>query len=312
MGCNETAHPVDRRVRVYVHSGMKRRAESGSHAFLNKLEAVLQHSGFEVTLHTDGPESEFSELGHVGYHLCWMQDPVTGRGLTIRRNYIDPFWKIEKSGARWNWPVVRKRFDASVIDLSRASRFAAMLRSRVLPEHTGRLLAEGYVLVPLQGRLLQHRSFQDCSPLQMVEALLRFERKRDIVLTLHPGERYSDLELEALERVCKRRSGVALSEVDTKQLVYACDYIVTQNSSIALWGYLLRKPAILFAKIDFHHVALRVNEKTLEGAINMIGGHNPDYDRYLWWFFQEQSINANKVEAEDKIARRLRYHGWPL
>ncbi|MDX2416576.1 MAG: hypothetical protein QNK19_03850 [Xanthomonadales bacterium] len=291
---------------------MKIRAEAGRHLFLNKLEAVLQSSGFNVSFHLDDPESEVIELGHAGFHLRWMQDPVTDRGLSIRRNYIDPFWKIEKSGARWNWPIVQRSFDASTIDVSRASRFAASLRERVFPGRPESPKAEGYVLVPLQGRLLQHRSFQTCSPLQMLGTLLQYERKRDIVLTLHPGEHYTDWELEALKNACEGHARVTVSNVDTKQLIQSCDYIVTQNSSVALWGFLLRKPAILFAMIDFHHVALQADESTLKSAIDLVGSHNPDYDRYLWWFFQEQSINANKTEAEDKIARRLRNHGWPL
>ena len=303
----------DRTVRIYVHSGMKRRAEAGSHSFLNKLEAVLQSAGFEVRFHcNDDIESEARELDHSGFHIRWMQGPMNDRGLTIRRNYIDPFWKIEKTGGRWDWPVAKKTFDPSTIDPFRAARFAAQLRERVFSESPDVSASRGYVLVPLQGRLFQHRSFQSCSPLQMVAALLKHERKRNIVLTLHPGERYSELELEAIEDFCTGDARVTVSSLDTKRLVQSCDYVVAENSSVALWGFLHQKPAILFAGIDFHHIALKASERTLEGAIDRVGEHRPDYDRYIWWFFQEQSINAKKAEAENRIGRRLRYHGWPL
>lgn len=312
MKGNETPEPRLRIARIYVHDGMKRRAESGSHLFLNKLETVLKRSGFEVTFHKDDVETNVRELNSKGYHLRWMQDPANARGLTIRRNYIDPFWKIEKVSARWDWPVVQRAFDASTVDPFRASRFVAQLRGRIFPKQRENSSETGYVLVPLQGRLLEHRSFQNCSPLQMVKAVLENERKRKIILTLHPGEHYSNSEAKALEDVCDGHANAKISRLDTRQLIQNCEYIVTENSSIALNGFLLRKPAILCAGIDFHHIAMMADERTMKSAMNAIEACRPDYDQYIWWFFQEQSINAKKQEAERRIARQLHHHGWPI
>jgi hypothetical protein len=36
----------------------------------------------------------------------------------------------------------------------------------------------------------------------------------------------------------------------------------------------------------------------------------PDYDAYLWWFFQKMSINAGRPDVEDNISAELRRLGW--
>jgi hypothetical protein len=88
--------------------------------------------------------------------------------------------------------------------------------------------------------------------------------------------------------------------------------IVTQNSSVAFNGYFFGKPSVLLAGIDFHHVALRATPETLGSALAAAEQHEPDYAKYLWWFWQINSINAGRPDAKDKIHKRLMSFGWPL
>jgi hypothetical protein len=77
-------------------------------------------------------------------------------------------------------------------------------------------------------------------------------------------------------------------------------------------GYFFGKPLILFAKSDFHHIALNVGDIGAPRAFDRVQSHTPDYAAYLFWFLQVRAINAGRPEAKKKIRDVLRNHGWPV
>lgn len=86
----------------------------------------------------------------------------------------------------------------------------------------------------------------------------------------------------------------------------AADLIVTQNSTVALKGLLLNKPAMLWARIDWHHVCASVPRDGLTWDIP-----RPDGLRYLFWYLRRQSLCAWEDNPK-AIRNRLRALGWPL
>ena len=80
---------------------------------------------------------------------------------------------------------------------------------------------------------------------------------------------------------------------------------------MAIQGYLLHKPALLFAEIDFHHIAASVPREGM-AALDRALTQRPDFDAYLWWFLQEQAINAGRPECEAQILAALRRGGWAI
>ena len=73
-----------------------------------------------------------------------------------------------------------------------------------------------------------------------------------------------------------------------------------------------RKPAVLFGQTDFHHIALTVAETGAKHALKKAETHRPDFDLYLYWFLQQQAINATRPEAGDRILAAMRRGGWPI
>ena len=49
-----------------------------------------------------------------------------------------------------------------------------------------------------------------------------------------------------------------ISDANVHDILKACRATVSINSSVALEGFLHRKPAVLFGLADFHHFAGRV------------------------------------------------------
>ena len=88
--------------------------------------------------------------------------------------------------------------------------------------------------------------------------------------------------------------------------------VVTQNSGVALTGYFAGKPAVLFGKIDFHHIAGSVPREGIDRAFARVRGPAPAFDKYLYWFFALNAIPFWDTDAKDRIVARLRRFGWPI
>ena len=296
-------------VRLYLEPSLRDSALAGTHNFIARIVAVLEAAGLHVEIRGNGPVDKRAHRGFGGWSLVHMEAPWDTHGLTFRRAYHYPFWAIEPHAERWLWHVAQTPFDPSQVVATEAARFAAFWRKRLFPG-----LApgdEGYLYLPLQGRLAEHRSFQTMSPLAMVEAVLAHD-PRPVVATLHPRETYTAADLDGLERLAARFPRLRVETGQMERFLPACSAVVTQNSSAAFNGYFFAKPAVLFARIDFHHIAAQVDALGVAGAMRALSGPKPAFDRYIWWFWQKMSINAGRPEAGERIAAALRRGGWPV
>lgn len=292
-------------VRFYLERDLRKSAEAGQHNFIGQIASVLQSTGLTVTYR------ETPRAGK-GWSLTHMKPPPDAQGLVFRRVYHYPFWQIDQTDKRWDWDTANAPFDGGSVNRQEADRFFGFWQKRLFGDSALQTQKDGIVYVPLQGRLLQHRSFQSCSPLEMIQNCLAHDTKRQIIATLHPKERYTNAEITALERLEAKhpRLDVRMGEMDT--LLQRCDYIVTQNSSAAFSGMFFGKPTLRFAKVDFHHITVAADLDDLAGGFEAVQIHAPDYAGYLHWFWQQRSINAGRPEALDRIAERLRRFGWPV
>ena len=275
--------------------------------FLAQMIHVLTEAGWDVALASDAAHLRLGSVMRPGYALFYEDEPFHTRALTVRRAYLPPFWRIERSSRRWEWDVALARFDPEQVDPKRAVQFGTYWRKRLGLEAQ---YSEGFVYVPLQGKLTQKRSFQSASPMRMLETVAQRAGKRRVVATLHPRETYTDEERNTLQDMVDE-GRIELSDKPMEVLLPRCDYVATQNSSVALMGYFLSKPALLFAQIDFHHIAGSVPLQGLTQAYDSLTGPEPDYARYLFWFFQHQALNVWRPDFPERLLARLAEHGWP-
>ena len=293
----------DQTVQFFMEKGLCQSAQAGQHNFLNKVAGVLEEDGFAV---------EFCNIDNRGgaqsiHTLTHMKPPVSQDGLIFRRVYHYPFWQIEQSEKRWEWHVAKSSFAPKDTDKKEANRFFNFWGKRLFGKVNGPKADDGFIYMPLQGRLLQHRSFQSCSPIEMIERTLAAFPNHKVIATLHPKEDYSKAELDQVEWLEKTYANLEFRLGQMEALLERCAFVVTQNSSAAFNGYFFEKPAILFGKIDFHHIAL--DGMTILGS-DEIAAHQPEYAQYVHWFWQEQSINAGHPSAQDKIRQRFKRFEW--
>lgn len=298
-----------KRVRLYLENGTRRRAEAGDHNFIDKIGKVLQASGFELSYHRNTQPERFKAIARRGYALCEMTPPPNEHALTFRRVYHYPFWQIQASDKRWEWDVAQAAFDPCDCPPDEARRFFNRWRDRIAGPLLDRVVDDGFLYVPLQGRLLDHRSFQSCAPLEMLTQTRAACPDRDIVATLHPKETYSKAELTALEDMQSRDPNLTVLTGQRDNLLPRCSAVVTMTSSVAFDAMFFGKPAMAFGRTDFHHILL---DGRREDAFLRLPDHRPDYAAYVWWIWQHQAINAGHPSAEDKIAAKLRCAGWPI
>ena len=301
-----------KKLRIYLHRELLEQARTGEHRFLGLVDQAVSGQGWDVSYHRDTAEERLKSAKRRGKALFHMDDPYHDNALTFRLVYHMPFWQIEKSAKRWEWDVARASFDKASVDKADARQFHRFWAHRLFGDAVDDATKEGFVYVPLQGRLLDHRSFQAMSPAEMVLATVEQEPDLPIVLTLHPKETYSADEMTALEEICAAYPRVVIGEQGWLAYLSECNYVVTQNSSAALAAMFFRKPSVLFGRVDFHHICGNVQQDGIEDAFRKAksGGH--PFTPYLKWFFQDHTINAGRDDVQDQILERMRRFGWDI
>jgi len=290
---------------LYLPSPLREDTQAGA---VNIVSRIIAATGLRPVFHGDS-DAERARAGGDGLHLFHMQEPTGPRVLNLRRAYAYPFWRIETTNERWRFDVAQAAFDPGAVDMVEARPFFRRQQARFLgdgPEPS----RDGFIFMPLQGRLRDHRSFQAMSPVEMIEATLE-QDPRPIRATLHPREVYDTADRAALDRLKARFPRFKLVQAEAGALLRTCDLVVTQNSSVALAGFFAKKPAVLFAQIDFHHIAGSVPRDGLAGAFARAGVPAP-YVEYLYWFFRTDCINGGAPDSAEQILRRMRRHSWAV
>lgn len=293
-------------LRIYLHPPVLHTARAGKLGFLNRIQGLLIARGWQVEICWSGKRARAEAPDVPGYALFHMEKPTHDRALTFRLAYHYPFWRLEPVAERWRWPVAHAEF-CPAAEPTAAQAFADRLRRRVLPGPEPR--SGDHVLIPLQGRIRQHRSFQTVSPVAMVDAVAR--TGRPCVATLHPKEHYDDADHAALADLARRHPNLTIGG-DTMALLRDCAFVATQNSAVAFDGYILGKPGVLFAQVDFHHIALNVADLGPDRALADATGHRPDFAGYLHWFLREQSLDMMAADADERLLAAMRQGGWPV
>lgn len=294
-------------LRVYLHGSMLRSARAGTFPAMAVLQAAVESRGWRVAFEPAGPAAQQVPPPAGDFALLHMKRPLHPRTLTLRRAYHYPFWRIEPVAERWRFAVARAVFDPAEVDGEAATTFLRRLRARVLPGPPP--TRDGPILVPLQGHLRRHRSFQSMSPVEMLAAVCA--TGEPVTATLHPRERYDAEDHAALAALAARYPRLTIGG-DTPRLLRACRFVATQNSAVAFDGLILGKPAVLFAQIDFHHAGLNVAELGAEAALAAAAGAAPDFAPYLWWFLKRHSTDAQAPDAGERMLAAMRAGGWPL
>ena len=296
----------ENKVTVYVSAEQRASVISGERSILTRLKTAIEAVGWTFALQpeADGPQAATRD----GHHILCNKDLPGANCLNLRRSYFYPFWRIEDSNERWHFQVAQRSFDPADLPERESNGFRDRWRKTFWPNH--KITDDGFVFMPLQGRLLRHRSFQTMSPVEMIRRTLT-RTDLPVTATLHPSENYEPDEHAALAEIAAQEPRFTLSDEPWENLLLRSSLVVTENSGLALSGYFAGKPAVLFADIDFHHLGGSVRRDG-EAAAFARAKADLHYAKYLYWFFRQNALNGGSDDVGDKILARLREHGWPI
>lgn len=302
----------DRQLGIYLDDPLRSKVAEGGHNFFRQLLRAFKERDFGVALYPNDPVERIKSADRPGYSLFHLETPTHDRALDVRLAYMYPFWRFERAQWREDYRVAGLEFRPKDVDGDAANRFFRLWRRRMKKTRAWQPLEQrDFVFIPLQGRLLEMRHGQSATPVEMISAALTHDRFRKIIVKLHPGETYSPEELAALEPF-QSNPRIAFSTAPAHALLENCEYVVTQNSTVAFEGLFHRKPAILFGRSDFHHMCQNVHDVGAELAFrNILATQNP-YARYVYWFLQENAINAAKPDTGSRIIETCQGFGWDI
>ena len=148
------------------------------------------------------------------------------------------------------------------------------------------------------------------SPMEMVRQTAKWHPDHEILVTLHPRETYSPEEMSTLDATLQDYPLARISRKSPANLIPASSKIVTQNSSVAFLGLFFEKPVFLFARSDFHHIANNISGQVDETTFETRPPSREAFQKYLYWFLQENSINAGRDDVRARIIQRVTDLGW--
>lgn len=288
--------PPDRILNFYLDA-RKRDMLAAGKGIYGLIAQAVEAEGWTVT-----PHDRADPVTGPGHHLVDNDAVLAPCCLVLRLCHMEPFYRIEATNDRWHWEVVDQKFQPR----PGSEWFLNYWQQRIFDGLT--ITEGGYIFMPLQGKLLERRHFQARSPVDMIAATLQADPTRRILATLHPKESYSAEELAALQSFGPR---FELRTQPSKPLLAGCDYVVTENSALAFSGFFARKPAVLFAEIDFHHIAGSVPRLGVAEAFRVVT-RPQSYAGYLHWFLRDRAISAWSEDCKTKIVARMRGLGWPI
>jgi len=305
----EPAKVQGQKLTIYAGPGVLRQIEAGTHNFFGRTIGAVEGAGWSVDLCEDTPASFALEAHLKGLALYHMNSPAHEKALVCRRTYLGAFWRIEKTSQRWAWPIAQETFRPEEIPEGPANWFFKFWRNRLFPG-APEPRDDGFVAVPLQGTVFDQREFQAMTPLDMIETTLQ-KTDLPLLVTMHPKAPLSEQSEAALEALAAREKRITIHRGGSMEALSRCSFVVAQYSSVALMGYFFSKPAVLFADIDFHHIAGSVPRDGVDAAFERLQ-HPPDFARYLYWFLKLNSLNASHEDFETNLLAKLREHGWPI
>jgi len=291
---------------------MRSHIEDGLHGFANILSHIFAARGYSYRVAGIGRADLWRAKLDNNLHIFDMAGAQGRRALNMRPSVLQPFWTVERPNSRYQGRMAHKLFDPSTVGGGLVTPFFEEMQKLYLSRNGTDVGLRDYVLVPLQGQLGKQRHWQYASARGMVETIRAQDPTRKIVLKPHPKETYT-AEDKAVIAQLLQLSNVQVLELPIEALIANCAYIVTQNSTSVFEGILQRKPSILFAKSDFHHIfpSVKSADQAPE-AFARVEARNMLFMKYLYWYLRMNAADIRRADAPAKTVEMLAEAGWKI
>jgi hypothetical protein len=233
--------------------------------------------------------------------------------------YFWEFWHLDPIGTKALSSIGALDYDPAAMPFGRAKSFFDTQRARLVDKRLSKYgqkaastdLPQGALAVFLQGEFPMKQAVTTFDDMAMLEVVLAYAGDRPIVVKPHPLVK-NPFTLAALHAQLHGDARVTLTDANVHDILQSCAATVSINSTVALEGFLHRRPAVLFGQADFHHFAGRVQRPedfpaVLEAQLARKGG----YAQYLAWYFLRHCLRLGTPGLEAAIWARFAAAGFP-
>lgn len=234
--------------------------------------------------------------------------------------YFWEFWHLDPLGTKALSSIGALEYEPGSMPFARAKSFFDTQRARMVDRRLSKYgqkaestaLPKGALAVFLQGEYPIKQAVTTYDDLAMLDAVLAQAGDRPIVVKPHPLVK-NPFTLAELHARLHGDTRVTLTDANVHDILKDCAATVSINSTVALEGFLHRRPAVLFGQSDFHHFAGRVHQPedfpaVLEAQLARKGG----YAQYLAWYFLRHCLRLGTPGLEAAIWARFAAAGFPL
>jgi len=244
---------------------------------------------------------------HIVHHGRYAHERVRNADVA----YIYPFWNFDSQGIRALSSIAQMPFPQGDIDPDRARPFFRRLRHRMVGQRRSRYaqpegvsdvgdIAAAVFLQSEGHRVVGETCYLD--RWQMLDGVCAAV-DGPVVVKPHPRD-FDPATAAGLRDRCARYPHLRVSHGNIHDLIGAARRVVTINSAVGIEAYLHRKPVVLCGQSDFHHVA---DVARSESELARILGQVPRkraYDKFIWWYFADQCLNAVDADLADRVLAR--------
>ncbi|WP_103332860.1 hypothetical protein [Pseudotabrizicola formosa] len=287
-----------------------------------RIEELFAPLGAQIVVRDrrDGPFQDGATRAYDDGDLHILE---TGRArgpgvLNASVAYLHPFWHLDPVGVLAESSIGARAFDASRIRTKPArafyermqARFPARRQSRREQEMQVTRFPAGAISVFLQGPLPEAYGLTYASGEAMLRAVAQGAGGRAVLVKAHPLAVEHDTEVIA--RVLADGVAVTPTQANVNDMIAASVATVSANSACAIEGFLQRKPALLFGRSDFHHLAETVRHPGgfPQALARVLAAPEPDYARFLFWYFARNCLNVSGSGFAQKVLRIFAQAGF--
>jgi len=306
-------------MRILFHVTPQHLASDGEVAglFYRNLWADFAAAGFRVAA-VRRDLSDLSGLEDPGqFHFVHNGRVQHPRVLNTGYGYLGGYWYADPKGVFADSSISDQIFDPAKVRYKPASAFfSRMVRKLVQPRHSRynqpmdvRQFPAGAIAVFLQGTSDPVDRARHVGASAMVEAVLAHRKGRPVIVKPHPGNQDAETG-QIIARLRAEAPEVIVTDANIHDILAAAAVTVSICSAACLEGMLHRKPAVLFGRTDFHHCAQTVQRPgDWPGALERALCQPVPYRKYLYWFFEQNLIDAKGASRFDRILARIERQG---
>ncbi len=262
------------------------------------------------------PDDRFNDGNlHIIDDRCVNMANVLNAGVA----YFWRFWHIDPKGTKAFSSIGDLVYHPTNMPFKRAKPFYDRMRHRYVHGRMSRYeqarshetFPRGAIALFFQGSHPRLAGATDFTDLGMLATVMEQAGDRPIIVKPHPLL-ISQSDLTLLEDLKSQDERLIVTNANIHDILGACDVTVSINSTVALEGFLHRKPAILFGKSDFHHFASTVTVTLgFSQALDIERNREDGFAQYIAWYLMKHCLSQNRASFVDDIWKVFAKAGVP-